>query len=157
MVPLFELSKITADFINYKSPTSVINNRETTYFKQNYIYFINWKDYDSSLSVLMSFLFNRHSCICFGAKGSSFFILWYNFSVRLLAFHSFLNRSKLEAKRLETQWKKICDHEKRSKERNKELLKDFERVEKHAALLAVKTERLKAYKVALTSSVVSFF
>ena len=69
---------------------------------------------------------------------------------------TFLNRSKLEAKRLETQWKKICDHEKRSKERNKELLKDFERVEQHAALLAVKTERLKAYKVTLTSSVVLF-
>ncbi|KAL9954801.1 hypothetical protein ACROYT_G042380 [Oculina patagonica] len=54
--------------------------------------------------------------------------------------------SKLEANRLEIQWKKICDHEKRSKERNRELLKDFERVEQHAALLAVKTERLKVYK-----------
>lgn len=74
----------------------------------------------------------------------------------MLFIHSFLNRGKLEAKRLETQWKKICDHEKRSKERNKELLKDFERVEQHAALLAVKTERLKAYKVTLTSSVVLF-
>ena len=88
----------------------------------------------------------------FGVKISRSLILWYNYSVRLLAFHSFLNRSKLDAKRLETQWKKICDHEKRSKERNKELLKDFERVEQHAALLAVKTERLKAYKVILTSS-----
>ena len=72
-------------------------------------------------------------------------------------FHSFPNRSKLEAKRLETQWKKVCDHEKRSKERNKELLKDFERVEQHAALLAVKTERLKAYKVTLTFIVVLFY
>lgn len=63
------------------------------------------------------------------------------------AVHLFLNRSKLEAKRLETQWKRICDHEKRSMERNKELLKDYDRVEQHAALLAVKTERLKAYKV----------
>ena len=66
---------------------------------------------------------------------------------KFYAVHLFLNRSKLEAKRLETQWKRICAHEKRSMERNKELLKDFDRVEQHAALLAVKTERLKAYKV----------
>jgi len=72
------------------------------------------------------------------------------------AVHLFLNRSKLEAKRLETQWKRICDHEKRSKERNKELLKDFDRVEQHAALLAVKTERLKAYKVILPTCTVVF-
>ena len=37
----------------------------------------------------------------------------------------------MDAKRLEIQWKKICDHEKRNKERNRELLKDFERVEQH--------------------------
>ena len=60
----------------------------------------------------------------------------------------------MEANRLEIQWKKVCDHEKRSKERNRELLKDFERVEQHAAMLAVKTERLKAYKVTLKFSVV---
>ena len=60
----------------------------------------------------------------------------------------------MEANRLEIQWKKVCDHEKRSKERNRELLKDFERVEQHAATLAVKTERLKAYKVTLKFCVV---
>ena len=45
------------------------------------------------------------------------------------------------------QWKQICENEKRSKERNRELLKDFERVERHAAMLAVKSDRLKSYKV----------
>lgn len=45
------------------------------------------------------------------------------------------------------QWKKICENEKKSKERNRELLKDFERVERHAAMLAVKSDRLKSYKV----------
>lgn len=54
--------------------------------------------------------------------------------------------SKMEASRLEIQWKKICDQEKRSKERNRELLKEFERVEQHAYMLAVKTDRLKSYK-----------
>ena len=56
----------------------------------------------------------------------------------------------MEATRLEIHWKKICDQEKRSKERNRELLKEFERVEQHASMLAVKTERLKAYKVVLS-------
>lgn len=53
---------------------------------------------------------------------------------------------KMEASRLEIQWKKICDQEKRSKQRNRDLLKDFERVEQHAVMLAVKTDRLKTYK-----------
>ena len=56
----------------------------------------------------------------------------------------------MEASRLEIQWKKICDQEKRSKERNRELLKEFERVEQHASMLAVKTDRLKSYKVLLS-------
>ena len=56
----------------------------------------------------------------------------------------------MEASRLEIQWKKICDQEKRSKQRNRDLLKDFERVEQHAAMLAVKTDRLKTYKVLLS-------
>ena len=66
----------------------------------------------------------------------------YNCTCTLIPF-----RGKLEANRLELQWKKICDRERRSKERNRELLQDFERVEKHAAVLAVKSERLKSYKV----------
>ena len=45
------------------------------------------------------------------------------------------------------QWKKNCENEKKSKERNRELLKDFERVERHAAMLAVKSDRLRSYKV----------
>lgn len=58
----------------------------------------------------------------------------------------------MEASRLEIQWKKICDQEKRSKERNRELLKEFERVEQHASMLAVKTDRLKSYKVLLSGT-----
>ena len=53
----------------------------------------------------------------------------------------------MEANRLEIRWKKSVLMKRGA--RNRELLKDFERVEQHAATLAVKTERLKAFIVTL--------
>ena len=64
-------------------------------------------------------------------------------------YHICSCRSKLEASRLEIHWKKICDREKKSKERNQKLLEDFERVEQHANALAARSDRLMAYKVLL--------
>ena len=61
--------------------------------------------------------------------------------------------SALEASRLELHWKKLCEQEKRSKERNRELLRDFDRVEQQAAVLDAKTQRLKAAKVQKNNAV----
>ena len=57
------------------------------------------------------------------------------------------SRGTSEAKRLELQWSKLCEEEKKSQKRNQKLLEDFERVEHHAGVLAAKTQKLKAAKV----------
>lgn len=56
-------------------------------------------------------------------------------------------RNALEANRLEMHWKKLCEQEQRSQKRNRELLKDFERVAQQALVFDSRTQRLKAAKV----------
>ncbi|XP_071486888.1 uncharacterized protein [Diadema antillarum] len=54
--------------------------------------------------------------------------------------------SRLRAAKLQSYWKKICEDEKKSKARNEQLLRDFNRVEAHIATLSSRTERLRLLK-----------
>ena len=56
-------------------------------------------------------------------------------------------RSRLRAARLQSYWKKVCEDERKSKDRNEQLLRDFGRVEAHIATLSSRTERLRLLKV----------
>eukprot|EP00057_Strongylocentrotus_purpuratus_P028792 XP_011683266.1 PREDICTED: centrosomal protein kizuna-like [Strongylocentrotus purpuratus] len=57
------------------------------------------------------------------------------------------NLSRLKAARLQSYWKKVCEDERKSKDRNEQLLRDFGRVEAHIATLSSRTERLRLLKV----------
>lgn len=54
--------------------------------------------------------------------------------------------AKLKAVRLRSYWKKICDDEERSRRRNEQLLREFDRVEAHMAVLAERTQRQRRIK-----------
>ncbi|XP_050405162.1 uncharacterized protein LOC126820973 isoform X3 [Patella vulgata] len=54
--------------------------------------------------------------------------------------------AKLKAVRLNNYWKKLCDDEKRSKERNAQLLREFERIDSHLSSMGARTEKLQFLK-----------
>ncbi|KAK6182431.1 hypothetical protein SNE40_010127 [Patella caerulea] len=54
--------------------------------------------------------------------------------------------AKLKAVRLNNYWKKLCDDEKRSKERNAQLLREFERIDSHLQSMGARTEKLRFLK-----------
>ena len=56
------------------------------------------------------------------------------------------DRSKLKAVRLQCYWKKLCEDEERSRRRNEQLLREFDRVEAHMAVLAERTQRQQRIK-----------
>ena len=56
------------------------------------------------------------------------------------------DRSKLKAVRLQSYWKKLCEDEERSRRRNEQLLREFDRVEAHMAVLAERTQRQQRIK-----------
>ena len=49
--------------------------------------------------------------------------------------------------KLQSYWKKICDDEKRSKQRNAQLLRDLDRLETNMANLEARREKLRQLKV----------
>lgn len=58
-----------------------------------------------------------------------------------------IHRAKLRAVRLQSYWKRICDDEKASKQRNQQLLRDLDRMEANMASLEARREKLKHMKV----------
>ena len=56
-------------------------------------------------------------------------------------------RGRLRAVRLQNYWKKLCEDEKRSRDRNDQLLREFDRVEAHLSNMAAQTDRLRQMKV----------
>ena len=55
--------------------------------------------------------------------------------------------AKLRAVKLQSYWKKICDDEKRSRQRNAQLLRDLDRMEGNMANLEARREKLRHLKV----------
>ena len=53
----------------------------------------------------------------------------------------------MKASRLQAYWKKICDDEKRAKQRNEMLIREFERIDAHMAEMNARTQRLALMKV----------
>ncbi|XP_064622410.1 uncharacterized protein LOC135484699 [Lineus longissimus] len=53
---------------------------------------------------------------------------------------------RLRAAKLQAYWKKLCEDEKRSRRRNEQTLKEFDRVEKHVRALHTKTENYAVMK-----------
>ena len=58
-------------------------------------------------------------------------------------------RAKLRAVKLQSYWKKICEDEKRSRQRNSQLLRDLDRIEANMAGLEARREKIKHMKVSL--------
>ncbi|XP_071961981.1 uncharacterized protein [Antedon mediterranea] len=56
------------------------------------------------------------------------------------------NMSRFKAAKLQSYWQKICDDERKSRARNEQLLKDFQRVQTHMDALTARTERLRMLK-----------
>ncbi|XP_005106825.1 centrosomal protein kizuna [Aplysia californica] len=54
--------------------------------------------------------------------------------------------AKMKATRLQTYWRKICDDEKRAKQRNEMLIREFERIDAHMAEMNARTQRLALMK-----------
>ncbi len=48
--------------------------------------------------------------------------------------------------RLQNYWKKLCDDERRSQQRNEQLLQDLDRVEREMNALSARSERLQTMK-----------
>lgn len=62
-------------------------------------------------------------------------------------FYRHLCRAKLRAAKLQAYWKRICDDERRSQQRNQNILRDFSRIDSHLTAVSNKTERLRLLKV----------
>ncbi|XP_023933429.1 mastermind-like protein 2 isoform X2 [Lingula anatina] len=54
--------------------------------------------------------------------------------------------NRLRASKLQAQWRKVCEDERKSQLRNEKLMKDVERVENHLSSLSAKTDRLRLLK-----------
>ncbi|KAL5008010.1 hypothetical protein ScPMuIL_013591 [Solemya velum] len=54
--------------------------------------------------------------------------------------------AKIRAAKLQSYWKKICEDEKRSKERNEQILRHFDRIEAHLSKVSTRTEKLRVLK-----------
>ncbi|XP_067680739.1 centrosomal protein kizuna-like [Haliotis asinina] len=61
-------------------------------------------------------------------------------------FQSDQRLGKLKAVRLHNYWKKICEDERRSKQRNEQIRREFERIDTHMASLGSRTEKLRILK-----------
>lgn len=58
-----------------------------------------------------------------------------------------LFRAKLRAVKLQSYWKRICEDEKKSKQRNAQILRSMDRMEANMASLDARREKLKHMKV----------
>ncbi|XP_071164099.1 centrosomal protein kizuna-like isoform X5 [Mytilus edulis] len=56
------------------------------------------------------------------------------------------NKAKLRATRLQSYWRKICEDQRRSQQRNDQILKEFYRIDAHLGNLSARTERLRLLK-----------
>ncbi|XP_052057791.1 centrosomal protein kizuna-like isoform X7 [Mytilus californianus] len=56
------------------------------------------------------------------------------------------NKAKLRATRLQSYWRKICEDQRRSQQRNDQILKEFDRIDAHLGNLSARTERLRLLK-----------
>ncbi|XP_071164098.1 centrosomal protein kizuna-like isoform X4 [Mytilus edulis] len=54
--------------------------------------------------------------------------------------------AKLRATRLQSYWRKICEDQRRSQQRNDQILKEFYRIDAHLGNLSARTERLRLLK-----------
>ncbi|XP_019640971.1 PREDICTED: centrosomal protein kizuna-like isoform X2 [Branchiostoma belcheri] len=54
--------------------------------------------------------------------------------------------ARLRASKLQAYWTKLCEDEQKSRVRNEQLLKDFNRVESHVSMLSARTDRLRELK-----------
>ncbi|CAL1540976.1 unnamed protein product [Lymnaea stagnalis] len=54
--------------------------------------------------------------------------------------------SKMKATRLHTYWKKICEDERRAKQRNEMLLREFQRIDTHMSEMNARTQKLALMK-----------
>ncbi|XP_038075188.1 mediator of RNA polymerase II transcription subunit 15-like [Patiria miniata] len=54
--------------------------------------------------------------------------------------------NKVRASKLQSYWTKICEDERRSRARNEQLLREYDRVEAHVAALSARTDRLRLLK-----------
>ncbi|VDI72650.1 centrosomal protein kizuna [Mytilus galloprovincialis] len=54
--------------------------------------------------------------------------------------------AKLRATRLQSYWRKICEDQRRSQQRNDQILKEFDRIDAHLGNLSARTERLRLLK-----------
>ena len=64
-------------------------------------------------------------------------------SEMLTKVHTKLARAKLRAVKLQSYWRRICEDERRSKQRNAQLLRDLDRMEANMATLDARREKLK--------------
>ena len=64
--------------------------------------------------------------------------------------------AKLRAVKLQSYWKKICDDEKRSRQRNAQLLRDLDRMEGNMANLEARREKLRHLKVHVYNVISTF-
>ena len=53
----------------------------------------------------------------------------------------------MKATRLNAYWKKICEDERRAKQRNEMMMREFERIDAHMAEMNARTQRLAMVKV----------
>lgn len=56
-------------------------------------------------------------------------------------------RAKLRATRLQSHWRKICEDQRRSQQRNEQIIREFERIDTHLSSMSSRTERLRLLKV----------
>ncbi|XP_022089106.1 uncharacterized protein LOC110978421 [Acanthaster planci] len=65
-------------------------------------------------------------------------------------FNSYLKSDRrlnnVRASKLQSYWAKVCEDERRSRARNEQLLREYERVEAHVAALSARTDRLRLIK-----------
>ena len=53
----------------------------------------------------------------------------------------------MKATRLNAYWRKICEDERRAKQRNEMMMREFERIDAHMAEMNARTQRLALVKV----------
>ena len=56
-------------------------------------------------------------------------------------------RAQLRTTQLQAYWKRICEEEKRSQQRNEQILSTIDRIDSYTAMLEEKTEKLRQMKV----------
>ncbi|KAJ8309348.1 hypothetical protein KUTeg_014222 [Tegillarca granosa] len=54
--------------------------------------------------------------------------------------------AKLRATKLQSYWKRVCEDQKRSQQRNEQILRDLDRMDSHLASMSARTQKLKLLK-----------